>query len=70
LGAARQSAGLSEPMKGVVGVVGLGIMGGAMARNLTGAGWQVVGFDVLAERRNEAEAAGIAAADDAAAPRP
>jgi putative dehydrogenase len=40
-----------------VGVVGLGIMGGAMARNLAAAGWEVFGFDtdrrrqsVLAER--------------------
>ena len=54
-------------MKGVVGVVGLGIMGGAMARNLTKAGWEVVGFDIVAERRSEAEAAGIAGADSAAA---
>ena len=54
-------------MKGVVGVVGLGIMGGAMARNLVRGGWEVVGFDVLAERRSEAEAAGILAANSAAA---
>ena len=44
-------------MKGVIGVVGLGIMGGAIARNLTKAGWEVVGFDIVAERRSEAEAA-------------
>ncbi len=31
--------------KGTVGIVGLGIMGGAMARNLMERGWQVVGFD-------------------------
>ncbi|MFT8131065.1 NAD(P)-binding domain-containing protein, partial [Salmonella enterica] len=31
-------------MTGVVGVVGLGIMGGAMARNLVKAGWDVIGF--------------------------
>jgi 3-hydroxyisobutyrate dehydrogenase-like beta-hydroxyacid dehydrogenase len=29
-----------------VGVVGLGIMGGAFARNLFRAGWHVVGFDI------------------------
>jgi len=33
-------------MKGTVGMIGLGIMGGAMARNLVAAGWTVVGFDI------------------------
>ena len=32
--------------KGTVGIVGLGIMGGAFARHLVDAGWRVVGFDV------------------------
>ena len=32
--------------KGTVGIVGLGIMGGAFAKNLAAAGWQVIGFDV------------------------
>jgi putative dehydrogenase len=32
--------------KGRVGVAGLGIMGGAMARNLRASGWHVVGYDV------------------------
>ena len=54
-------------MKGIVGVVGLGIMGGAMARNLTNAGWEVVGFDIVADRRSEAEAAGLSVAASAAA---
>src|SRR5688500_17581050 len=54
-------------MKRVVGVVGLGIMGGAMARNLSKAGWDVVGFDIDAERRSEAKSARIAVADSAAA---
>ena len=54
-------------MKRVVGVVGLGIMGGAMARNLRKAGWDVVGFDVDAARRGEAEGAGVAVAGSAAA---
>ncbi len=30
---------------GEVGLIGLGIMGGAMARNLRQAGWRVVGYD-------------------------
>ena len=46
-------------MKGVVGVVGLGIMGGAMARNLVAGGWQVVGFDIDAARRSELELDGV-----------
>ena len=49
-------------MKGVVGVVGLGIMGGAMAQNLVAAGWRVIGFDIDAARRSELAEAGVAAA--------
>ena len=45
--------------KGTVGVVGLGIMGGAFARNLTKAGWRVIGYDVSAARRREAARAGV-----------
>jgi L-threonate 2-dehydrogenase len=52
-------------MKGVVGVVGLGIMGGAMARNLTKAGWEVVGFDIDAAQRSAAETAGVSLAKSA-----
>jgi putative dehydrogenase len=36
-----------------VGIIGLGIMGGAIARNLIERGWHVVGFDIDAERRAE-----------------
>jgi L-threonate 2-dehydrogenase len=32
--------------KGTVGVVGLGIMGGAFAENLAAAGWRVIGYDI------------------------
>ena len=45
--------------KGTVGVIGLGIMGGSFARNLAAAGWRVVGFDISAARRREAERAGV-----------
>src|ERR1700746_3117003 len=31
--------------KGTVGIVGLGIMGGAFAHNLHAAGWRVIGYD-------------------------
>ena len=57
--------------KGVVGVIGLGIMGGAFAKNLAKAGWRVVGYDISLKRRREAERAGVeivkSAADVAAA---
>lgn len=54
-------------MDKVVGVIGLGIMGGAMARNLAAAGWQVTGFDTDPARRAALAEAGIALAADAAA---
>jgi 3-hydroxyisobutyrate dehydrogenase-like beta-hydroxyacid dehydrogenase len=53
--------------KGTVGVVGLGIMGGAFAKNLARAGWRVVGYDISAARRREAARAGVAIAASAAA---
>lgn len=40
------SAAADGPGRPVVGVVGLGTMGGAMARHLLGAGYDVVGYDV------------------------
>jgi 3-hydroxyisobutyrate dehydrogenase-like beta-hydroxyacid dehydrogenase len=49
-------------MVSTVGVIGLGIMGGAMASNLLQAGFRVVGYDVArAARRMLARAGGIAA---------
>jgi len=45
--------------KGIVGIVGLGIMGGSFARNLSAAGWRVVGFDVSAAARATARKAGV-----------
>jgi L-threonate 2-dehydrogenase len=49
-----------------VGIIGLGIMGGAIARNLVARGWQVVGFDIDAARCAEARANGVEIATDAA----
>ena len=43
--------GSSMASKGVVGVVGLGIMGGSFAQNLVAAGWRVIGYDVAPQRR-------------------
>jgi putative dehydrogenase len=48
-------------MSKTIGVIGLGIMGGAMARNLVQAGWQVLGFDTSAERLAELAAHGVTA---------
>ena len=53
--------------KGQVGVIGLGIMGGAISKNLAAAGWQVIGFDTDAARCAEAKAAGVTIANGAAA---
>ncbi|HLA20078.1 MAG TPA: NAD(P)-dependent oxidoreductase [Pseudolabrys sp.] len=52
--------------KGTVGMIGLGIMGGAFAKNLAAAGWRVVGYDISAARRREAERAGVEIARNAA----
>jgi L-threonate 2-dehydrogenase len=41
-----------------VGMIGLGIMGSAMSANLIRAGFRVVGYDVLARRRQEHRKAG------------
>jgi 3-hydroxyisobutyrate dehydrogenase-like beta-hydroxyacid dehydrogenase len=57
----------AKKSKGAVGVVGLGIMGGAFAKNLAAAGWRVVGYDVSAARRREARRAGVEIAASAAA---
>lgn len=51
----------------VVGVVGLGIMGSAMAGHLIGAGHEVVGTDVAAERLDALAAAGGRTVPDTAA---
>lgn len=53
-------------MADVAGIVGLGIMGGAMARNLIKAGWEVVGFDVDEGARKAAAEAGVTLVDSAA----
>lgn len=54
-------------VKPAVGMIGLGIMGSAMAGNLLAAGFRVVGHDVLPERRRALARQGGAAAGSAAA---
>ncbi len=53
-------------MDKTVGLIGLGIMGGAIARNLVERGWQVVGFDTDATRCAELARAGVKIAADVA----
>jgi len=52
--------------KNKVGVAGLGIMGGAMARNLKSAGWHVSGYDTAQGQRDALAADGIEIAENAA----
>jgi L-threonate 2-dehydrogenase len=51
-------------MNKTVGVVGLGIMGSAIARNLVERGWRVIGFDIDAAKRAELAAAKVTIAAD------
>lgn len=46
-------------MSTTVGMIGLGIMGGAMARNLVASGFEVVGYDVSEAARDKARSAGV-----------
>ena len=54
-------------MQGTIGIIGLGIMGGAFARNLAAGGWKVIGYDIDAARNSEAKAAGAEIAHSAQA---
>src|ERR1700726_3140514 len=51
-------------MDKIVGIVGLGIMGGAIALNLIHREWRVIGFDTDAARRSELALANVKIADD------
>ncbi len=56
---------MAKKKKGAVGVVGLGIMGGAFAENLHAAGWRVIGYDVAPARRRALARIGVEIAADA-----
>lgn len=45
--------------KGSVGVIGMGIMGGAFARNLAAGGWRVIGYDPSKQATAAAKRAGV-----------
>jgi L-threonate 2-dehydrogenase len=51
-------------MSNTVGIIGLGIMGSAISRNLVERGWRVIGFDIDAARRAELAQAKVTIADD------
>jgi putative dehydrogenase len=53
-------------MAGTVGIIGLGIMGGAISKNLIERGWQVFGTDIEPARQAELTAAGGTACPDVA----
>ena len=48
-----------------VGIIGLGIMGGAFAQNLVAAGWRVIGHDIDPRRRRALAKSGIEIAGNA-----
>jgi L-threonate 2-dehydrogenase len=56
---------MAKRKKGAVGVVGLGIMGGAFAENLRAAGWRVIGYDIAVARRRALKRKGVEIAVDA-----
>ena len=49
------------------GIIGLGIMGGAMSANLVQSGWRMHGYDPDPAARQAAQAAGVTVHDDLAA---
>jgi putative dehydrogenase len=51
-------------MDKTVGIIGLGIMGGPIARNLVERGWRVIGFDIEATKRTELPLANVEIAAD------
>jgi 3-hydroxyisobutyrate dehydrogenase-like beta-hydroxyacid dehydrogenase len=59
MGATRhRSGGRRSEEPGAIGIVGLGIMGGAMAEALLAAGHRVCGYDVVAKARQRLKKAG------------
>jgi len=54
-------------MDRTVGIVGLGIMGGAIARNLAERGWNVIGYDINSVRNAELAQAKVRIAADVTA---
>jgi L-threonate 2-dehydrogenase len=57
---------MPQAKKDSVGIIGLGIMGGAFAQNLIAAGWHVIGYDSAPARRRAMAKRGVETAADAA----
>ena len=57
---------MSRRHRGTIGIIGLGVMGGAFAKNLCAAGWRVIGFDLSCARCREAKRYGTRIAHSAA----
>jgi L-threonate 2-dehydrogenase len=57
---------MAKNRKGTVGVVGLGIMGGAFSTNLAANGWRVMGYDPSKAASRAAQRAGVEIATSAA----
>lgn len=55
---------MSQGRKGSIGVIGLGIMGGAFAKHLAAAGWKVFGYDIDPARRKALARLGVQIVDD------
>jgi 3-hydroxyisobutyrate dehydrogenase-like beta-hydroxyacid dehydrogenase len=56
---------MARRKKDVVGIIGLGIMGGAFARNLLAAGWDVIGYEIAPARRRAMAKLGVEIVEDA-----
>lgn len=56
---------MASGTKGAVGIVGLGIMGGAFAENLLAAGWRIIGYDIAPARRRALARSGVEIVADA-----
>ena len=56
---------MAKRKKGTVGVVGLGIMGGAFAKNLAARGWHVIGYDPAPAATRAARRTGVEIAKSA-----
>ena len=53
-------------MEKTAGIAGLGIMGGAIARNLSARGWKIIGFDIDNKKCESLKASGVEIASSAA----
>ncbi len=58
---------MMEEHEGVIGIIGLGLVGRALAQRLIGAGYFVCGYDLAEKARNEAAVAGVTVLPDAQA---